>query len=382
MPNSALARYESLLISNASTINTIESSIRSLTWFLPGRFKDAELASEALSAGLNLISLYHDTLLFRRVKSDPTIAMTSIPPSVHSRYTHAWADKDALYKWAARMLEIIKFVQILVEMSMRRWAKVGTKTVWRGIMVIEVCKAFLRLTLLKITKRPVLSPPIPEREIDPATLSDFKEPEPTLQAAKPPSPPSTPVHRRNDRVSLPTPQSSRQTSPLLAAATLKTSPKSQQQMIDEYLLPKALSTADIKLPTSLLRPLMGPWDWISELIYVLRPLVYVMLLQRAARRSNPASSTPLIVSLTLDLISHHLRRTPPANSTLERQEYGKRDRDLLWYFLRGGVWTDFTKPKLQGVVDLTGRIPLVNLAGALIQDWMPLIDEYYYYSAI
>lgn len=41
------ARYESFLISNASTINTIESSLRSITWFLPGRFKDAELASES-----------------------------------------------------------------------------------------------------------------------------------------------------------------------------------------------------------------------------------------------------------------------------------------------------------------------------------------------
>ncbi|KAG8996150.1 Peroxisomal membrane protein pex16 [Tulasnella sp. JGI-2019a] len=380
MTSSAIARYESLLISNANTINTIESSIRSLTWFLPGRFKDAELASEALSAGLSLISLYHDTLLFRRVKSDPTIAAAAIPPSVHSRYTRAWADKDAMYKWAARMLEIIKFVQILVEMSMRRWAKASTKTVWRGIMSIELCKAFLRLTLLRITKRPTLSPPIPEREIDPATLSDIKLPEPVV-SSKLPSPPSTPVHLRNNHVSLPTPQNSRHTSPLLAAATVKNPSKSQQQMIDEYLLPKALTTMDIKSPTSLLKPLAGTREWISEVIYLLRPLIYVMLLQRAARRSNPSSSTPLIVSLTLDLLSHHLRRTPPASSALERQEYAKRDRDLLWYFLRGGVWTEFTKPKLQTLVDVTGRVPLVNLAGALLQDWMPLIDEYYYYAA-
>lgn len=32
---------------NVSTISTLESSLRSVTWFLPGRFKDAELASEA-----------------------------------------------------------------------------------------------------------------------------------------------------------------------------------------------------------------------------------------------------------------------------------------------------------------------------------------------
>lgn len=41
------ARYEAFLINNVSTISTLESSLRSITWFLPGRFKDAELASEA-----------------------------------------------------------------------------------------------------------------------------------------------------------------------------------------------------------------------------------------------------------------------------------------------------------------------------------------------
>ena len=44
---SALAHYESFLINNVSVISTLESSLRSITWILPGRFKDAELASEA-----------------------------------------------------------------------------------------------------------------------------------------------------------------------------------------------------------------------------------------------------------------------------------------------------------------------------------------------
>jgi hypothetical protein len=39
--------YEAVLLNNLPVISTLESSLRSLTWFLPGRFKDAELASEA-----------------------------------------------------------------------------------------------------------------------------------------------------------------------------------------------------------------------------------------------------------------------------------------------------------------------------------------------
>ena len=45
--SSVLARYESFLIQNVSTISSLESTLRSISWLLPGRFKDAELVSEA-----------------------------------------------------------------------------------------------------------------------------------------------------------------------------------------------------------------------------------------------------------------------------------------------------------------------------------------------
>jgi peroxin-16 len=53
----SIARYESFLINNVSTISTLESTLRSLTWFLPGRFKDAELASEARQLSLLLLTV-------------------------------------------------------------------------------------------------------------------------------------------------------------------------------------------------------------------------------------------------------------------------------------------------------------------------------------
>lgn len=38
--------YEKLLVDNISAVNTVESTIRNVTWFLPGRFSDADVASE------------------------------------------------------------------------------------------------------------------------------------------------------------------------------------------------------------------------------------------------------------------------------------------------------------------------------------------------
>ena len=42
-----LRDYESFLLNNASQISSIEGSLRSFTYILPGRFHDAELASES-----------------------------------------------------------------------------------------------------------------------------------------------------------------------------------------------------------------------------------------------------------------------------------------------------------------------------------------------
>ena len=152
------ARYEAFLINNVSTISTLESSLRSITWFLPGRFKDAELASEArpytsfrswitfifkhnlsVTTLLNVVSMYHDTLLSRVIRNNPSYRPL-IPSTLHNRFTKAWSDKDILYKWAARSLEIIRFLELVVEMVLRR--KVSERVRWRSIIVIETIKYF------------------------------------------------------------------------------------------------------------------------------------------------------------------------------------------------------------------------------------------------
>ncbi|KAG9095833.1 Peroxisomal membrane protein pex16 [Ceratobasidium sp. 370] len=356
MSSSPLAQYESFLISNASTISTIESSLRSLTWFLPGRFRDAEL----VTATLNLLSLYHDTLLARRMELDPK-SKPILPPSVHSRYTRAWAKRDGRYRWAARLLEIVRFVELVVEMGMRR--KFKQKTVWRGIFMLEAVKAGLRLFLLKLTRRPVLLPPIPEREMDPATMSlePLVDPQP---AADPTTPPRTPDHIKNNRA-LPSP--------------LLTPPKggAKPMPIEDYLMSKALSTDDLRAPTRLVDILASPRDWVAEILFIVRPLIYVYLLSRSPKNR----SRPLAVSLAIELLSRNLRRLPPPSAQLERAEYARRDRDLIWYLFRGAIWSEWTRPKLDAIAKKTQDAPLLGLLSAFIGDWVPLIDEYYYYTA-
>lgn len=136
------------------------------------------------------------------------------------------------------------------------------------VFISSSCRASLKLILLRITRRPVLSPPIPEREIDPATLAEMETSKPkravpsgtTLDDAPP-------AHLKNNKVhnQLPSPESS----PRLSATPLP-----PQQMVEEFLLPKALTPLDVKPPQNLLRPLTGAKEWLSEMIFLLRPLIY------------------------------------------------------------------------------------------------------------
>ncbi|KAJ7103567.1 peroxisomal membrane protein PEX16 [Mycena belliarum] len=357
--------YESWLLNNMGAMSTLESSLRSLTWFLPGRFKDAELASEALAASLNLVSMYHDTLLAKVVQRDPKYRPL-IPASLHTRFTRAWSDKNTPYKWAARVLELIRFTELVLEMGLRR--KVTPRTRWRGVVLLEIIKAVLRIMLLRITRRPLLSPPIPERDFDPASVpASTDEPSPNIApSSHSSSPPATPTHLQNNRVPLPP-------HPLLTSPP----PNPTDTSAEDYLLPKALTTSSVKPSHSLLKTLSSHRDWLAEFLYILRPLVYVSLLVSDNRRSN----RPLIAALVLELISRNLRRAPPPSAALERSEYARRDRDMVWYLLRGSIWESYTRPKLESFADMTAQTPLLGLFGALVKDWIPLIDEYYYYTA-
>lgn len=59
---------------------------------------------------------------------------------------------------------------------------------------------------------------------------------------------------------------------------------------------------------------------------------------RKQRRTNP-----LMVVLMMELLARNLRRVPQRSAQLERAEYALRDRDMLWYFLRGTIWESWTK---------------------------------------
>jgi len=89
----------------------------------------------------------------------------------------------------------------------------------------------------------------------------------------------------------------------------------------------------------------------------------------------------LVTAFAMELISRNLRRTPSSSAVLESDEYARRDRDLLWYLLRGSVWEMYSRPKIEALVEKTSGMPIIGVVSSIVKDWIPLVDGYYYYTA-
>lgn len=220
----------------------------------------------------------------------------------------------------------MQYVELLCEMAAKRR---GEKTRWRVIVVLEGMKAMCRLLLLRLTNsRPLLSPPLPEREVDPSTIDES-------QADGMESPPS----ERSDEAQWTMPRT---------GLTLPTLPSSSD--ISSYLLSKVLTADDIKPPKALLHRVSGMGE-LAEVLYILRPVIYAVAMQHWASK-NRKSWKPWMLGLAIEYGARQLakkdlqeRRAGGMRSltALEKDELKKRGWGLGWWLMRGAFYENFTR---------------------------------------
>lgn len=124
-----------------------------------------------MHSGVQILSLYHDSLVSKAIaKLPPTVRRPH--PTPHARYTKYWTSRSSFYHKVALTLQTIQYTELLWEMIARRR---GEKIRWRVIVFIEIVKAICRLILMRLTNsRPLVSPPLPEREQDPRALEEHE----------------------------------------------------------------------------------------------------------------------------------------------------------------------------------------------------------------
>lgn len=394
--------YAEYVASNVQSVGQVESTLRSLTYLLPGaRLNDSELASESVHTFVQILSIYHDHLLKKKAKSQSelTIAKTTQPKtSHHARYTTFWSDSSSFYTKAATMLKVVQYTELLLEMAARR--RGGNRGRLRMVVMLESLKAMLRMVLLRLTdSRPVVSPPLPLREdFAPAgdqdqvsenemTLLDPRpfEPEDVFGESGIPTPPMSdsdkiPHHlNHNDSFCMPRTGFS---------LPLMPSPDA----ISNYLLEHVITPDDIKPVQQLVHQLTSFRGQAGEILHILRPLIYSLLMQRVARRYGYEGDkwkrvwTPWLAGLAIEYVAKQLAQSDMSskypglrqNSALETEEATKRNWNMSWWGMRGAFYENVTKNAISAVANTLKGKPVLDLVGGVIEDYEHLWGNYYF----
>ena len=330
-------------------------------------------------SGVQLLSLYHDSLVSRAISRLPSIAPRR-NQTPHARYTKYWTSRSPLYHKVALTLQMIRYTELLWEMIARRR---GEKVRWRVIVFIEAVKALCRFLLLRLTNsRPLVSPPLPEREEDPRTEVDHDSSD--WNGMEIPSEGSE-IHWTMPRTGL--------SLPSLPDAT----------DISTYLISKVLTPDDVKPARALLHRVAGQGQF-AEILYILRPVIYALALQRW--KTNKRSWSPWLIGFGLEYGSRQLAKKDFKErlagglrglTGLEREELRKRGCAMSWWLMRGAFYENITKyvfplnevcrpdvtPRawIKGITHKLKAVPGLDLVGSLVEDYEYLWDNYYFSTA-
>ncbi|KAG6355480.1 hypothetical protein INS49_003442 [Diaporthe citri] len=429
LPPKWLAMYDDFVTKNASQVSQLESALRSLTYIIPGRFRDAELATESIHSSVQLLSLYHDLLLFRSSLSPSasTKGPTTLSKSLHARYTRFWAAKSTLYRRVAIVLQMVQYTELLLEM----WAKRRGEAVrWRVVVLIEAAKAFCRLLLLRITRsRPLVTPVLPEREKVPEPGEEEDEADDGKALAELMGEESSEragenghangsatgdnalvkhdgtngngaalngngngkmngngtLHKLNGHASTPptaAPSPQKEWSMPRTGLTLPSLPAKGD--ISTYLLSRVLTADDIKPATKLLHSLAGSAHT-AEVLHILAPLVYAIALSRTDAGRRRTSWAPWLVGLSVQLAARQLAARARegggaggsgnlrTGTALEKEEWTRRGRAMWWWLMRGAAYENVVKGVVGGV---RRRVP--GFVGTILEDYEYLWENYYF----
>ncbi|KAJ8122953.1 hypothetical protein ONZ43_g982 [Nemania bipapillata] len=356
MPPKWLHIYSDFITKNAHQVSQIESALRSLTYIIPGRFRDAEIASETVHSGVQLLALYHDSVLRNALNKIPSLSTARIP-GPHARYTRFWAAKSGMYRRIALLLQIIQYTELLWEMAAKRR---GEKIRWRVVIVLEALKAICRLLLMRITSsRPLVTPPLPERE--PVPTEDDHSDEDVLKELMGEEPSSAGIDgvvkgAHEKEWSMPRTKSSLPSLP-------------NPGDVSSYLQSRVLTADDIKPAAKLLNTLSRSGQ-AAEILHILSPLIYAVALSRSKDKKSWA---PWVIGLSIEYTARQLRDRGFRSTSLEQEEWGKRSWAAGWWTMRGAFYENVTKGLITGV-----RRRMPSLVSGILEDYEYLWDNYYF----
>lgn len=323
--NNLLKSYKNWIVANPQLLTDIEATVRCLSYFSFGQFRNSTLAVELIYSMPNLIVLCNDLLMYSSRRQYLKI------PQFDSR----------IKIW----LTVVEYTETLLEVSAKKlW---GPKGRWLIIVVIQLFKSILRLLLIhvykeRVTKSPA-TPPLNREKFNKAIDGTQLKEGFTLKRS------GTVV--RSVKYSAP-----------VEVRTWKALPPVTDE--NENLTKNQESERNLKL---------------AESLYVTKPLLHLGCMYLTSQKHWP----PWILSFIIDVASLNVFTRCAKNAPFskeEEEELVRRRLSLLLYILRSPFYDKYSRNKINALFDtISTSVPLAKYLTTAVKKNLPYMQSTYFY---
>ncbi|KAJ4955600.1 hypothetical protein NE237_012383 [Protea cynaroides] len=345
--------YKIWVRKNKDSLHQLESLANSLTWFLPERFSDSEIGPEAVTTILGIFTAINEHI----IDSAPT--QMHAGPAEH--YSFPWP------LWISMLKDLESFVEVVAQQYY------GDDKKWNFIAITEATKALVRLSSFWDSGYKMLlqGGETPNVESDPNTSGSDNRMENFTNPDVNQGPGYLQHHHGHNTRNL----EGRALTALNrfgANARMESDPTWLKRLQQEQAPPTERITLSKILSE---KGLYGGLSVMAEVLFITRPLIYVLFIRKYGVRSW----MPWLVSLAVDLSGMGFLSyvTHPRNSrkgehfplsTSEQNEIKRRK--LLWalYIVRDPFFCKYTRKKLEKTEKLLEPVPVIGVLTAKLME--------------